>query len=85
MLRVVYCCLFLILLQLALHCANSGSAVVIIFSMTCCYWLWWLWRAHQQIEGKSNDEEEAERGGECLIGCGGHENVLVFIDANHAI
>lgn len=29
--RSVYCCLFLILLKLALCCANSGSAVVIIF------------------------------------------------------
>lgn len=45
----------------------------------------WLWASHQQVEGEGNDEQEAERGGKCLVGCSRHENVLIFINADHVI
>lgn len=81
------CHLFLLLpvsntVKLAHSHIYSVSMVICIHSL---FSLRVLWCAHQQVEGKSNDEEEAKGRGECLIGCGRHENVLVFIDANHAI
>lgn len=44
-----------------------------------------LWRSHEQIEGESDDEQQAEGGAEGLIGCAGHEDVLVLVDADHAV
>lgn len=44
-----------------------------------------LWRSHQQVEGESNNEKQAERRVEGLIGCRRHEDVLVLVDAYHVV
>lgn len=50
--------------------------------MLCCAL---LWRSHQQVEGESNNKEQAERRVEGLVGCRRHEDVLILVDAYHVV
>lgn len=50
--------------------------------MLCCSW---LRRSHQQVEGESDNEQQAERRVEGLVGCGRHEDILVLVDAYHVV
>lgn len=44
-----------------------------------------LRRAHEEVKGKSHNKQETEGGGEGLVSRGGHEYVLILIDADHVI
>lgn len=41
--------------------------------------------SHQQVEGESNNEQQAERRVEGLVGRRRHEDVLILVDAYHAV
>lgn len=43
------------------------------------------WRSHQQVEGESHNEQQAEGRVEGLVGCGRHEDVLILVDAYHVV
>lgn len=43
------------------------------------------WRSHQQVEGESHNEQQAEGGVEGLVGRGRHEDVLILVDADHVV
>lgn len=42
-------------------------------------------RSHQQVEGESHNEQQAEGRVEGLVGCGRHEDVLILVDADHVV
>lgn len=68
-----YCCLSLMLL-------SHNNPCLFPISMSS-----WLWASHEQVECEGHNEQEAERGWKRLVGCSGHENVLVFINADRVI
>lgn len=50
--------------------------------MLCCSL---SWCSHQQVEGESNNEQQAEGRVEGLVGCRRHEDVLILVDAYHVV